>query len=105
VIRDNLNMTVIGHAGLSEQQISQKTIEEDKRVTDDLEVIETAELKNTLESYIYETKSALTDDWSEFVAEKDKNEFIDTLKRQRTGCIVAKDKKRRKIPIRRGWLI
>eukprot|EP01088_Endostelium_zonatum_P002145 TRINITY_DN1259_c0_g1_i1.p1 TRINITY_DN1259_c0_g1~~TRINITY_DN1259_c0_g1_i1.p1 ORF type:complete len:771 (-),score=300.34 TRINITY_DN1259_c0_g1_i1:46-2358(-) len=45
--------------GLAPLEINKLQLEEEKRVKADAEVYETAELKNTVESYIYETRNSL----------------------------------------------
>jgi len=48
---------------------------EEKLIKEDLYVAQVAFTKNALESYIYDSRSKLTEAWSEFAAEDEKIEF------------------------------
>jgi len=78
VIRTDLKIDSVTSA-TNESELSKLTTEEDKRVKEDIELYETAEIKNTLESYIYEARNSLSDEWSDFVTPSDKQSFIELL--------------------------
>eukprot|EP01089_Gocevia_fonbrunei_P019392 TRINITY_DN6857_c0_g1_i2.p1 TRINITY_DN6857_c0_g1~~TRINITY_DN6857_c0_g1_i2.p1 ORF type:complete len:800 (-),score=248.21 TRINITY_DN6857_c0_g1_i2:49-2448(-) len=79
VFRRDLKIVASGISGMVESDLAKKIKEEDARVADDQEIIETAEFKNAVESYVYETKSALSYDWEDFVLSADSSSFQEKL--------------------------
>lgn len=62
-------------AGLPQEKIKEYQTLEEKLIKEDLYVAQVAFTKNALESYIYDSRSKLTEAWSEFAAEDEKIEF------------------------------
>jgi len=66
-------------AGLTPDQLKQSAEAERKRIAQDIEVRDTAEKKNALESYVYDTRAALGDDLAPYISETTKEDFLREL--------------------------
>jgi len=66
-------------AGLSGHQLQQAVEAERRRIAQDIEVRETAERKNAVESYVYDTRNALSEELAPYIEEAAKEEFLRLL--------------------------
>ncbi|KAJ3275769.1 adenyl-nucleotide exchange factor sse1 [Terramyces sp. JEL0728] len=78
VKRYPLTVTSTTHGAAQELIDSWRAAEGEMSAADRL-VIDTAEKRNTLEEYVYETRSKLSDQWAEFALEADRESFTKIL--------------------------
>ncbi|KAJ3322099.1 adenyl-nucleotide exchange factor sse1 [Boothiomyces sp. JEL0866] len=78
VKRYPLTVTASTHGASSEMIDSWRAAEGEMAASDRL-VVDTAEKRNALEEYVYETRSKLSDQWSEFALEADRESFTKVL--------------------------
>jgi heat shock protein 4 len=74
------DLTVTSHtASASQEVLNQWVASEGELAANDRLVIDTAEKRNALEEYVYDVRGKLSDSWSDYMVESEKEPFMKTL--------------------------
>eukprot|EP00478_Filoreta_tenera_P000026 GABV01000026.1.p1 GENE.GABV01000026.1~~GABV01000026.1.p1 ORF type:complete len:433 (+),score=139.58 GABV01000026.1:936-2234(+) len=75
-------------AGLSEDDIKRFAEVETQFQQKDREVVETAEMKNALEAYVYDMRNKMNNELAEFLTQRSKSRLVRNSTKPKTGCMM-----------------